>query len=85
MENILILTLTFKGCWRIRSMSKREIRWNKNKNQHLEPVIIMSQLVAIFCMSSNTPSHKKDREGAFCDNTKMAVKETNTVKAFVAL
>ena len=40
MENILTLTLTFKGCWR--SMSKREIRGNKNKNQHLEPVIIMS-------------------------------------------
>ena len=82
MENILTLTLTFKGCWR--SMSMRKIRQNKNKNQHLEPVIIMSQLVAIFCMSSNAPPHKKDREGAFCDNTKMAVKETNTVKAFVA-
>lgn len=83
MENILTLTLTFKGCWR--SMSKREIRQNKNKNQHLEPVIIMSQLVAIFCMSSNAPPHMKDWEGVFCDNTKMAVKETNTLKAFVAI
>ena len=63
MENILTLTLTFKGCWR--SMSKREIRRNKNKNQHLEPVIIMSQLAAIFWMSSNASPHKKDRERAF--------------------
>lgn len=65
MENILTLTLTFKGWWR--SMSKREIRWDKNKNQHLEPVIIMSQLAVIFCMSSNAPPHKKDWERAFFD------------------
>lgn len=64
MENILTLTLTFKGCWR--SMSKRKIKQNKNKNQFLEPVIIMSQLIAIF-LSVTQCSCSQEGGGALCD------------------